>query len=274
MAMRKLCLLLALTLLATGIFSVAGAEEARGDLTERFKDKITVEHDGVGYGVRNRLTLLVLLGRADVGAGEQLGLISVIAVDDDEKLITPLQLDYRLAVQTEDGAALPIWQACAIFEQSMPPVQTPEESQKAMEALGEYIVGLLNAELPEPLLERYFVIDVEGLELIDGEPFIFEEETDVTDAVKGRLKQAKTYADEMSSKELLDEMEALSDYIHTNIKSGQLVKIADKSERYEVLRSLQAQGELRTDVNGAEMFYLDEDAWLDSLLAVFYKPVF
>lgn len=77
------------------------AEQIRGDLTGRFASKGTIEHAGVTYRERDRITTLLLLG-IDAVSSSQLGLyrsggqadfVFLLVLDAEAKTITPLQID-------------------------------------------------------------------------------------------------------------------------------------------------------------------------------------
>ena len=247
---KLLCALLALCLL-TG--SVALSETGRGNLEERFKDEVTLEYEGEGYRPRSRFSSFLFWALAGCeNAEKRLALMMIVTVDDKEKQIALVQVDPRLAVTTEAGD-VPFWQACAEIEG---------------EDRCERILALVNATLPEPLLEDYLELDIDGLELLDGISFSCADEAALEGDVKSRLKQFGETAEQASSGELVDMFDALAGYMDTNIKSGKMMKIADKADRYERIPTQPVPGQLS---EAEDLLDLDPEAWLEIIVRLFYE---
>lgn len=256
MRIRTFCALLALLLLAlSGLTALAEVE--RGDLEERFRGETTLEYQGTQYQVRKRLTPFLFWALAPNEDGEKhAGLLMVVVVDDAQKTTAILFVDARLAMRTEAGE-LPLWQAYDLLADD--------------EARCPELLAWVNALLPEPLLESYFELDIDGLELLDGEHFALEEGETFFKGIKRRLKGFAAGAEDATSDELMGMFDELGEYLETNIKSGLLMKIADKADRYERLTSEYVPGECIADADGVERFYVDPEALMPILLNMFYE---
>lgn len=98
---KGICLLLCALLMS---MLWAGAETARGNLEERFGGVLTMEHEGVRYRLRSRLTTILLAGidqrgdeTAAVGSeyrsGGQADFLLLLVIDDNRNTAAALQID-------------------------------------------------------------------------------------------------------------------------------------------------------------------------------------
>ena len=250
MRVRMIAILLAL-LLALMPMAAAG-ETVRGDLEGRFGGG-EITHGGVEYRMLPRLTAVLAMG---VGADEEGRRVSdvafLLAVDDDAKTFRLVEIRPDTAVDCViDGEA-----AKLRFRDAWRLWDDPDEACRGL-------VDIVNAMLGGEVIEDYLVFDVEGVKVID--------EALAQGSTKDRLKALKARVDEMSSDALSDVYASLSDYIFTGMKSGAVMKIADKAERYEIPPRHHLPGEEALAEDGGTVFLPDAEGITELKLAVFYE---
>ena len=267
---------LALGLLLCMLSSMAVAEEARGDLSQRFADVKTIEYDGKTMRMKNRLTSILFAVVDYEAQGPDALLFAALAVvDDDLRRITPVQLCRSLAVETQTGELQPLYAAFA--------------DGGTQQARSEALLAAVNSLFPEAAVGHHVVLDVRGLDVLDGGSFAASEQIAVQPEsamgtkeamaqaeldLKARLRSIKNGADEAGSDELMDMFDALSGYFVTDMKSGALVKAADKTERYEIVSTAQLPGGNLPAEAGGYVFVPDADAVLAQAIEIFYEETF
>lgn len=105
MTRRFLCGVTAVIFMFLPVFSSVCAETVWGDLNARYARVPQLEHEGVRYRLKPRLTTILLAGidnRGDAGdalpameyrSGGQADFMLLLAIDDAAKTVTPLQID-------------------------------------------------------------------------------------------------------------------------------------------------------------------------------------
>lgn len=208
----------------------ASAEDAQADLQARFGGQATLEYNGKSYAPRKRISTM-LFGACKNG---QLQLAYLVIVDDEENRIATVSLDPTTAVEAFDGKPLSYIYSV--------PTRPEDETTSQSDADARRLLEAVNSLLPEPLIENFVVLDVAGLDLLDG-----GEGNDPTlpsvENTKQRLKEFGKYAMQSSSSEQMDMASALTGYFDTDVKTGAMVKLMDKASRYEVLPTLTIPGE-------------------------------
>lgn len=246
-------LLLALVLLST----CAGAETVRGNLDERLADMITkVEHNGVSYRLRSRSSAVLALAVDENEQGlKRFCFGRLLLVDDEDKVFAMLDIPENTLIQVSGDAEGELWNMRFgdVFQLS----GTPDENcLKLMEAVNR----LLDAEL----LESYIAFDLEGGAVLNGGAAL-------SGTTREKLSALKTISDGMTTSELSEAYAALGDYIITNMKSGAVMKIVDKADRYERQDTISLPGS-ETVVAGSEVIFVpDTDQLMEIKLAFFYE---
>ena len=264
---NKLRACLRVTLLMLMIFAFltvgASAETAeRGDLSKRFSKIETIEYNGCTYRIRNRLTIALVMGTVgDDGDGvDYAELMYLLVIDDDQKIYTPIQITSSAWVD---------WQGSELWP------ETGEVQLRAMYSKGKdgndgcsLIMQKIDEILGGELIGCYAALDMDRLTLIDG---IEPSEEYVEQEYKDRMHAIKASAEQSSTDEINEMFNVLSVYIVTDMKSGALMKIVDKVERYEgqqtivlpVIEEILEDGQMRVKI--------DEGAVLPMVLNAFYE---
>ncbi len=242
---------LALACLLSGTVS---AEAVKGDLSERFDDIPKIEYEGENYILRNQLTTILLMGiLTDETSGKQKAdFIALLVVDDDERKMSPIQIDSNLMVESsEAGGAVPL---CELYPLS-------DNSEENCLRLVDAVNGLLG----EDLINYYAAFELEGMAYIDGVEMV---EGDA----ETQLRALKSVLEQKSLEELTALNEELADYIITDMKSGALAKVMDKSERYERpdMVDLPVKPALSGEDADTSEVVLDETGALEMLVPLFY----
>ena len=203
--------MLALSLLP----GAALGESERGNLEDRFADIIPqMEYNGETYYLRSRLSAVMVTG---VLSDEEDGLprtdfAALFVIDDNQKRITPVYIDGRTVVEV-DGNSLPLREVYALG-------QDPARNCARMVAA---VNGLLGGEL----VENYMAVDLEGItglaefSMLEGD-------------ARERLHLLRLALQGIPSKQLNQMYGAMSAYLTTDMKSGAVMRVIDKTDRYEI----------------------------------------
>lgn len=246
MKKRIPCILLIICLLFS--LSAASAETERGDLTARFSNEQTVVYESVNYRVKNRMaTMVFLIVDEDAAPAEQIWMMGILSVDDALKQIHPLFLDPRTLAEDESL----LYDVFAAGE--------------TLEERCVQLVEKINLLLPHPILKDYLALKIEGLDMLDGG---VENASPAT--LKQRLKDIKRSMEASGTNDLMDVFDKLSAYIETNMKTGAVVRIGDKTEYYTILPSQSIAGEEKT-LHEKTAVVLNADALLPLYINAFYE---
>jgi hypothetical protein len=130
------------------------------------------------------------------------------------------------------------------------------------------MLSVVNGMLPLQMMEHYLALDSDGLTEYDpGET----EGLTAAEIFKNRLKTLKAQAETYSTDQLNDLFYELSDYIVTDMKSGAIMKIIDKADRYEILSSIHVPGEYVMEGDAAAAFVPDEAALQEIVMSTFLE---
>ena len=254
MRKRLLTLFLSVVVCICLLTGVAVGETERGDLAERFSDVSRIEYNGTVYSLRNRITTVLFMGIAldeEVGAKVS-DLTALVVLDDNEKKITPIRLAGNIQMSV-GGVELPLREVYALG--------------KDREESCELMVAAANALLGEELIDDYFAFEIDGAYVVDG--YI-----PVEGSTEAQLRALKAYREQKSLDEHSSQYALLGEYIITDMKSGAVMKIADKTERYEMLHSVQLPTlEVAVQQEDQEVTFRrpDAEALVPLLAEVFYE---
>jgi len=243
---RLIPILLVLALL-TG--ALAQAENAQADLQARFGGQATWEYEGKNYCVKKRLSTML----AAICPEEELLLAYLVAVDDNARRIVPIALDVQASLLSPNGDTLAnlYGEHCAPAENSLS--QADSDALRLLEAV--------NQLFPEPLVESYLIFSAEGLDLLDGgrEP---DPALSPAENAKARAKAVGKELMAASGSQQMDAVNLVSPYLTSDVKTGAMVKLADKATRYEIVDTLWINSSGDDSINEICMeYFYDESAW-------------
>ena len=259
-----ICILICIVNVAGAQAETAAGEQSadvQSELENRFNDVPTLEYNGITYRLKNRLTTVLILGTARETEGAETGVpraefVAMLVVDDNAKTITPVQIDCLTPVSVEGMEAA----------ETMRTLFSGNEDQKvSADILRQGMNGLMNEEI----LEHYLTLDIDSLEEYDALSAPEENETPKA-VMKRRLKALLAQAESANSDQLNDMFVSMSDHIVTDMKTGAIMKIIDKTDRYEVKSSVYVPGSYVLE-NEQEVFDVDEAAFLDIIVNTFYE---
>lgn len=246
-----LSLMLVLSMLAV----CAGAETVRGDLSERFSDIPRIEYEGQVYALKKRVTAVLAMGIGKNDAGKaRVDVNFMLIIDDNEKTFSVIEIpcDTLVQVTGEDGNP---WNMR--FQDVYALGENPD-------AGGLKMVEILNGILGDDRVEHYLAFDAEGAAVLDADL------SGIADT-KERLKAMMTLVEEMDSDQLNDTYGLLGDYIVTDMKSGAVMKIIDKMDRYEVLPRMVLPGASYKANDGGTLYVADANEILKLCVNAFYE---
>lgn len=247
MVCMMVCLILCMTAFA----------ETMGDLASPLNEGV-VERDGVAYRLRKRLSSTMIVCTESVEDAAVPGFICILVTEDNEKVISNIYLDTRVLTKDEIPVTL---------SEKFVDVLTGTDAKTAGAALKESVNNLIG----EPLVEDYLVFDIAGLDTIEDLPECDVTGLDLISSMKARLKNAKSYAESLPSDGITDLISAMSPYLSTEMKSGALIKIADKAERYQINPSIHLDVNPVVDMAGEEYISLDGNILYEALFNIFYE---
>ena len=240
-------------LLTTGLtVDTAAAETVRGDLKGRFDGDVKITYEDIEYRQRKRMTTALFLGIAPDENGESYRpeMLILLAIDDGRKLVVPLRLDCGL-LEIQEGEA-------EADESCLEYAVDPDDIKAGCEGILRAVNGLLPAEV----IEHYIALDLRGLSVIDG--------LDSED-YENRLRAVKRQVETMPSGALNDLFGEMSDYIVTDMKSGALMKIIDKADRYERTAMIDVMLEENWNQEDADSILFSEEAFLKLAVDIFFE---
>lgn len=253
--MRKKLLGMLLVLLLVLSAASAYAETVRGDLSERFNDIPKIEYEGQTYALKNRITTVLAMGIGkDESGNPRTDVNFMLVVDDDAKTFSVMEIPVDTLVQVirEDGTP---WNM-RFQDVYAAGTDSDDGGLKAVETL--------NAVLGEARVEHYLAFDAEGAAVLDIQLASIKD-------TKERLKAMMTLVEEMDSDQLNDTYKLLGDYIITDMKSGAVMKIIDKMDRYEVLPRIKLPGAQYNANDGGTLYVADENGILKFRVNAFYE---
>lgn len=252
---RRLLICLALVFCLVQAAGFAAAETVRGDLTERFGDIPRIEYEGQSYALKNRITTVLAMGFGTDESGKARSDVNfLLVIDDDAKTFSVIEIpaDTLVQVTREDGTP---WNAR--FQDVYAMGADPDEG-------GLKMVEAMNGLLDEERVEHYLAFDASGAAVLD------EGLADIENT-KERLKAMKALVEEMDSDQLNDTYKLLGDYIITDMKSGAVMKVIDKMDRYEVLPRITLPGAQYNANDGGTLYVHDTNEILKLRVNAFYE---
>lgn len=247
--MKSIRLIPILLILALLTGAPAQAENAQADLQARFGGQATWNYEGKDYCVKKRLSTML----AAICQDNELLLAYLVAVDDNARRIVPIALDVQASLLLPDGDTL------ARFYGDHPAPAENTLSQADSDALR--LLSAVNGLFPEPLIESYLIFSAEGFDLLDGgvapDPALNPAEN-----AKARAKAVGKELMAASGSRQMDAVNLVSPYLTSDVKTGAMVKLADKATRYEIVDTLWigSTGDGSIEEICTEYFY-DESAW-------------
>lgn len=203
----------AMVLLLMLLFLPLTSALANDQLAERFSDVPQIEWHGKTYFLRSRLTPILLVGLINNNIGDaDAEFIMLATIDDNDKAITPIIIDSRILVEI-DGASFPLQKVFA----------GAAEPEEGMNSMVEAINGLLGVEL----IYQYVSIDLTSISALP-------EFHDITGDARTRLHFLRETLEHIPSEERNALYNAVSAYLITDMKSGDVMRAVDKAERYEI----------------------------------------
>lgn len=243
---RLIPILLVLALLGSG-FSLA--ENAQADLQARFGGQATWEYEGKDYCVKKRLSTML----AAICQDDELLLAYLIAVDDNARCIVPIALDIDAPLLAPNGDTF-----AHIYSLHTPPA---ENNLSQADSDAQQLLSAVNRIFPESLIESYLIFDADGFDLLDGGTAPDPELTPAENT-KQRAKAIGKDLMAASGSQQMDAVNLVSPYLTSDVKTGAMVKLADKATRYETVDTLWIGDTGDDSIPGIliEYFY-DESAW-------------
>lgn len=253
MKMKKWIVMLASFLLLTGILTCSA--ETYGDLEARFADVPKLDYNDTTYYMNSRMTTVLVMCAAKNAEGQLDApqMIALLTIDDDAKYVYPLLLDRNTVQDWAEGenAGKTVAENFA----------AGEDAEAACLAMAELVNGLF----PEPVIEHYVLFDVAGLTTMDG--IENNDENIAQDALLDRMRAIKAEYDAMPLGDYQDLFSELSDYIVTDMKSGAMMKVIDKCDRYD--RDHLSPMPAAEDENGN--LYIDQALLTDKIVGMYYN---
>lgn len=244
------CIMLIVSSGITGI-----AETVEGDLSDRYQNEIVFEHNGVNYRLKRRATFALVICVDNASTDKFDGYFGILAVDDNTKSISVIELDSRVTVSLESE----IYRLSDAYL-----------SGSDMHEGSQMVITLLNQVLPYDILDHYIVFDMDGLDVLSGYSDFDNAEYENAANAKQKIRFAKNYVETLPSEQLSKLFEHASGYIKSDLKSGAIMKLADKAEKYERIPTLYL---LESTAYSAEdeYVYLDEVEINEVLIDVFFE---
>lgn len=252
MIMKRILILL-LCLLILPLPSIA--EDAAADLQARFGDQASFTHNGTDYMVKKRTSTLLFAAQDE---GELL-LSYIVAVDDDLDRIALISVPTETMIPADGGQTL-----AQIYASALPP---QEQELPSAEYKSIALLDAINTLFPEALIESRLVLDTAGLDLLDGgtnpDPALSG-----ADNLKARLKAIYHAAEGLSSSDQMNMFDSLAAYLATDVKTGAMMKIADKAQRYEIPPTIPLPGSVPDEQSA---FITNEAAITELAIEYFYE---
>jgi len=251
-SLKYLAVLMLVLFLVTTTIGIA--ETVEGDLTDRYKNEIIVEDDGVSYRLKRRATFALIICVDKSNTEEFNGYFGILAVDDNDKSISLIELDSNVTTSSEMGS----------YRLSDAYIMGED-----MQGGSLLVLELVNRVLPYAVIDHYIVFNMDGLSVLNEfSDFDIIQFSNATNT-KEKLRYAKNYIENLPSEQLSKLFEYMSEYIKSDLKSGAIMKIADKAEKYEKKPTLYFTESAVCDSAAGEYIYLDADELNKMFINVF-----
>ncbi len=310
-------------LLASMVFCMisAAAETVQGDLEARFANEPRIECDGSVYRLRRRLTSILFAGTDSgedsqgyaLGArnGGQADFIMLIAIDEAEKKITPIQINRDTMAEItilnvmgdvsgsrvaqiclahsfgdgEEKSCELLISAVSRFLKGTPVDHYFVMKLDALGALNDAIGGVevtleddFTAYDPEMVVGKTLTLLGDQAEIFLRQRYYVGDQSNISRQKRQRAyirsaveKVMRKIESQSSFIDVL--MDAIGESTVTDLSRGRMLNVANFAQRYEIapIRSIDGETELGDD--GFIQFHADEDALMQMLVDVFYQKV-
>ena len=242
----------------------AHAETERGDLSVRFGGETVLTHQETEYRVRKRLTNVLFMGMEldeETQKYETVMLI-LLSIDDNLKMVTPIMLDCtKECVSAEEAVQTEVLTE-EVPENEVVTLGAVVSRYEDVKEGAQALVNEVNALLPDALIEDYLALDLAGLTLLDG-----LEGTEY----EARMRAVASQFTSVSAGDVNRLLEELSPYLTTDMKSGALMKVVDKSERYERKSMLRLCLTEETVQNNPKLTLWTDELWTNTIIETFLE---
>lgn len=317
---RFICRVLACAIMLS-MLCAASAETVWGDLNARYANVPQLEYRGVRYRLKSRLTTILLAG-TDAGAqnaqspvlqyrnGGQADFLLLLAIDDAQKTITPIQIDRD--TMTEITVVNVLGQ---VSGSRMGQICLAHSFGDGGETSCERLVSAVCGYLKGTPVDHYFVLNMEGIsdlnDALGGVQVTLRHDFSMIDPEMTAGKtmvltggQAEAYVRERSLlnesnadrqlrqqeymlaakdallaglkrdrsfiSDLRDELDA---YITTDMGNARLINYSRSALDYKPLPVQMVAGEYQIGRNGFIEFIPDESSLMELVIRTFYVPM-
>lgn len=312
------CALLAVCCLLS---AAAAAQSVRGDLSARFADVPSIQHEGVTYRLNPRMISLLFIGVDHAGEeaarsasyrqGGQADFLLLLAINDDEKTVTPIQINRDAMAEID---------VMSVLGQKTGTTRAQIALSHAFGNGGtvscELTAQAVSRLLLDTAVDEYLSMRMDGIavmnDLLGGVTVTLEDDFSAYDPAMtpgktlrlagmqaeyyvrqryyvgdqsnfSRQKRQRAYIDAAAliiEQKLRDSSsfaatlyDGLEPYLVTSMSRGKLINISNRAARYTILPVEHLAGETELGQDGYMAFYPDEAALLELVLRVFYSPV-
>lgn len=296
----------------------AAAKTVWGDLEARFSDIPCIEYEGTKYRLRSRLTTILLAGTdqrgeaedvVDARSGGQADFLLILAIDDNNGTVTPMQLNRDtmaeitvlnvlgqpsgartaqlcLAHSFGDGGE----QSCKLLVEAVSRylLDTPVDHYFVMgmdgiaafnDALGGVEVTLeddFTSFDPEMNAGKTMVLQGVQAEYYVRQRYDVGEQTNVSRQIRQQhymQAAAEIFVDRIcENPNFIDALfDSVEDFSVTDMRRGRMLNYAQAGVRYELLPMVEIHGENRLGENGFMEFHSDERSLIETVISVFYE---
>jgi len=192
---------------------------------------------------------------ADANGAKSANFARLLAVDDAQKTFTMLDIpaDALVQVESDDGNDLWYMRYGDVFALDAEP---EDKCQRLLNAV--------NRLFGHELVEDYIAFDLEGAPVLTGGE-------ELVGTTREKLHVLREIVDEMTTEELNDTYAQLGDHIITGMKSGAVMKIIDKADRYERLETILYPGYTVPTTNNGPVQVADAQRLKALMLELFFE---
>ena len=253
---RGLKRFISICLMLMMLCAAASAETDRGDLSQRFGSETVLTHQETEYRQRKRMTNVLFMGleKNEEEQTYETVMMIVLAIDDNRKLITPIMLDCTREIDSlsEEETRVTLGTVISSCE------DVKEGALQTVEAL--------NTMFPAATITDYIALDLAGLSLMDGK----------NDAdYESRMRAIAGRYTDFSVGDMNKLLEELSPYLTTDMKSGAMMKVVDKTDRYERKSTLRLSMQVELNADGiaedSRLTLWTDEVWLDTMIETFLE---
>lgn len=313
----RIRLILVFALIVFAGISSAGAETVWGDLEERYRGVPSIEYNGETLRLKSRITSILLMGidQREISdedgryrVGGQADFQMLVIVDDDNKTITPVQINRDSMVEID---VLNV--AGQVSGTRMSQICLAHSFGDGKELSCELAVNAMSRLLLDTPIDCYLSMRLDGIadfnNAIGGVEVTLEDDYSMYDPLmtKGttlvlngeqaeifvryrydigegsneyRLERQKVYLEAAMQiivarltedpSYLMTLFDAVDTHCVTDISRGSMLNLANRAAEYEILPIVTLSGETVMGESGYIEFYPDEDSLTQMLAETFY----